>query len=541
VYDITETVGTIETDPAAASRLATAAGPTTAAGLTAPTIAGLLAARASATPHALMVMDENGRNCSFRKMLEGAERAAAGLLDLGVRPGDVVSWQLPNGIEMIILSLALARLGVVQNPLVMMLRERELTFICRQARSAWLITGGTFRGTDHHAMAQAVAASVPGTRVMLADGELPAGDPAALPAPPADGTAVSWIFYTSGTTSDPKGARHTDAALMAASAVFTANLAVAPEDVAAALLPLPHVGGILHIVTALRAGSSMVTSATFDPATTPDLLAANGVTLLGSGLPFLKAYLARQDERSAPLFPTARVALLGGSPRPASLHDQVKGALGIPTVSGYGMTECPYATWGRWDDSDEDHATSEGCPAAGGEVIVVREDGSRAADGEPGELRVRAPQLMVGYVDPALDEGAFDADGYFRTGDLGVRDARGYITVTGRIKDVIIRKMENISAREVEDLLITHEAVADVALIGLPDPETGERACAVVVPARPDTPPDLASLCGHLLAHGLSNRKLPEQLQIVAALPRNAMGKVVKRELTAQFTPKETA
>jgi acyl-CoA synthetase (AMP-forming)/AMP-acid ligase II len=509
--------------------------------ITAGTIARLLAARASATPDAPMVADEKQRHASFREIARAADQVAAGLLARGVRPGDVVSWQLPNGIEMITASLALARLGVVQNPLVMMLRERELTFICRQARSAWLITGGPFRGTDHPAMAQAVAASVPGLRVLQADGDLPQGDPVTLPAPPADGTAASWIFYTSGTTSDPKGARHTDAGLMAASAGFTENLAVGPDDVAAALLPLAHVGGILHIVTALRAGSSMVTSAIFDPATTPDLLAAHGVTLLGSGLPFLKAYLARQEGQAAPLFPTARVALLGGSPRPASLHEQVKRELGVPTVSGYGMTECPYATWGRWDDSDEDHATSEGRPGPGGEIIVVRDDGSRAADGEPGELRVKAPQLMAGYVDPALDEGAFDDDGYFRTGDLGVRDARGYVTVTGRIKDVIIRNMENISAREVEDLLVTHEAVGEVALIGLPDPGTGERACAVVVPAQPDRPPDLAALCQHLIAQGLSTRKLPEQLQIVAALPRNAMGKVVKRELTARFTTRETS
>jgi non-ribosomal peptide synthetase component E (peptide arylation enzyme) len=209
-------------------------------------------------------------------------------------------------------------------------------------------------------------------------------------------------------------------------------------------------------------------------------------------------------------------------------------------VSGYGMTECPYITWGRWDDSDDDHARSEGLPGHGGEVIVVREDGTRADDGEPGELRVKGPQLMLGYVDPALDADAFDEHGYFRTGDLGCRDARGYVTVTGRLKDIIIRKMENISARELEELLSTHEGVAEVAVIGLPDPDTGERACAVVVPANPAAAPDLASLCEHLRAHGLSRRKLPEQLEYADALPRNAMGKVVKRELTAQFVRKES-
>jgi acyl-CoA synthetase (AMP-forming)/AMP-acid ligase II len=508
------------------------------------TIAQLLEDRVKATPDARMVVDETSRHRSFSEMGLAADRTAAGLLALGIRPGDVVSWQLPNGIDSISVSLALSRLGVVQNPLVMMLRERELTFICRQAGSRWLLVPGTFRGTDHLAMAEAVAASVPGLRVLLVDdalfaGVLADGDPGTLPPPPADDRAVSWLFYTSGTTSDPKGARHTDAGLAAASAAFTENLAVGPADVASVLVPLPHVGGIIHIVTSLRIGSSMITSAVFDPVATPGLLAAHGVTLLGSGLPFLKAYLARQAGQSAPLFPTARVALLGGAPRPQALHYQVKRALGIPIVSGYGMTECPYATWGRWDDSDEDHARSDGCAGPGGSVIVVRDDGTLAADGEPGELRLRQPQLMLGYVDSALDEAAFDGCGYFRTGDLGTRDARGYVTITGRVKDVIIRKMENISAREVEELLVTHEGVAEVAVIGLPDEDTGERACAVVVPARADQPPSLDDLCRHLLVLGLSKRKLPEQLELVSALPRNAMGKVVKRTLTAQFTPKE--
>jgi acyl-CoA synthetase (AMP-forming)/AMP-acid ligase II len=505
------------------------------------TVAGLLADRAAASPGANMVADENGRNRSFGEIAGESERVAAGLLACGVRPGDVVSWQLPNGIETITLTLALARLGVVQNPLVMMLREREVGFICRQARSRWLLVPRTFRGTDHFAMGQAVARSVPGLRVLLIDAEPPSGDPLTLPAPPDDGAAVRWIFYTSGTTSDPKGARHTDAGLLIASATFCDHLSIGPSDVATALLPLAHVGGILYILSLLRTGCSLVTSAVFDPVTTPELLAAHGVTLLGNGLPFLKAYLARQAGLPAPLFPAARVALCGGSPRPTSLHDEVRRSLGVPVVSGYGMTECPYITWGRWDDSDHDHASSEGCAGPGGSVIVVRADGSLAADGEPGELRVKGPQLMAGYVDPALDAAAFDESGYFRTGDLGIRDARGYLTVTGRLKDVIIRKMENISAREVEELLITHDGVADVAVIGLPDPETGERACAVIVPASPADPPTLAELCGHLRDLGLSTRKLPEQLELAGTLPRNAMGKVVKRELVARFLVKENS
>jgi acyl-CoA synthetase (AMP-forming)/AMP-acid ligase II len=518
------------------------------AGLVADTIWRLLAQRAATTPNATAVVDEHRTRLTFGELRTAVERAAAGLLARGVRPTDVVSWQLPNRINTIVFALALSRLGVIQNPLVMMLRERELGFICRQAGSRWLVVPGTFRGTDHAVMADTVAAATPGLEVLRLDDGPPEGDPVTLPPEPqadgADGApAVRWIFYTSGTTSDAKGAKHTDRGLIAASGTFCAHLAVRPEDVTATLLPLAHVGGIAHVLSSLRTGSSMITSAVFDPATSPDLLAEQGVTLLGSGLPFIKVYLARQQAQpDTPLFPTARVTLCGGSPRPESLHYQVKRELGgIGVVSGYGLTECPYLTWGRWDDSDADHARSEGGPGPGGEVIVVRPDGSRADNGEAGELRVRGPQLMVGYVDATLDAQAFDVEGYFRTGDLGFRDDRGYVTVTGRLKDVIIRKMENISARELEELLVTHEAVAEVAVIGLPDPDTGERACAVVVPTDAGAPPELEVLCAHLLAHGLSKRKLPEQLELVAALPRNAMGKVVKRELTSRFAAGRTS
>src|ERR1700733_12673854 len=164
--------------------------------MAARTIAGLAADRGEATPEGRMVADEKSNHHTFGEIAFESERVAAGLLACGVQPGDVVSWQLPNAIETITLTLALARLGVVQNPLVMMLRERELAFIGRQARSRWLLVPRAFRGTDHLAMADSVARSVPGLRVLLIDDPLPSGDPGALPAPPADSGAVRWIFYT---------------------------------------------------------------------------------------------------------------------------------------------------------------------------------------------------------------------------------------------------------------------------------------------------------------------------------------------------------
>ena len=187
------------------------------------------------------------------------------------------------------------------------------------------------------------------------------------------------------------------------------------------------------------------------------------------------------------------------------------------------------------DDPDEKLAACEGRASAGTEIRIVRSDGALAAPDEEGEIRVRGPHLFRGYVDARLDLDAFDADGFLRTGDLGRLDPDGYLVVTGRLKDVIIRKGENISAKEIEDELSAHPAVRDVAVVGLPDAERGELACAVVVAADPGAPPALSDLAAFLRGRGLSAQKLPERVEIVAELPRNASGKVLKRELQARF------
>src|SRR6185437_12047176 len=180
-------------------------------------------------------------------------------------------------------------------------------------------------------------------------------------------------------------------------------------------------------------------------------------------------------------FPSFRLCNGGGAPRPATLHAQIKtevGGLGV--VAGWGLTEAPILTMSSAHDPDSALDDSEGRAMPGVDLRVVTLDGEPAAPGQEGELRARAPQMMLGYVDAGLDAQAFDADGYFRTGDLGTIDPAGYVRITGRLKDVIIRKGENISAKEIEDLLFTHPKVVEVAVIGLPDPERGERVCAVV-------------------------------------------------------------
>jgi acyl-CoA synthetase (AMP-forming)/AMP-acid ligase II len=503
----------------------------------------LLENRVAATPDATMLVDQDGRALTFAEYKAEAERAAAGLGRLGIGEGDVVSWQLPTWPESIVLVAALSRLGAIQNPMLPIYRLREVGFITRQARSKLLIVPGEWRGFDFEDMAKTIAADQPGLQVLVASRALPQGDAAQLPpAPtppstPAD-APIRWYYYTSGTTADPKGAQHTDPSIDAAARGMCERLEVTEADRIGCVFPFTHVAGAVYVLSALRFGCTMIVVEAFDAEATPQVLRDNEVTLAGAGTPFHMAYLAyqRNHPETAPLFPKARAYIGGGAPKPPQLHYDIKSELGgVGVVSGYGMTEAPIVTMASVRDGDEELANTEGKPVTGVDLRLVTLDGSLARDGEDGEIRLQAPMLMRGYVDTSLDAEAFDDDGYFKTGDLAKLDAKGNVIITGRVKDIIIRNMENISAKEVEDLLFTHPKIADAAVIGLPDDRTGERVCAVVVPADAGDAPTLAEILEFTVAQGLAKQKTPEQLEIVDALPRNPTGKVLKFELRDRF------
>jgi acyl-CoA synthetase (AMP-forming)/AMP-acid ligase II len=381
-------------------------------------------------------------------------------------------------------------------------------------------------------MGARVAAQLGLSHVVVAPGTVPTGDPARLPAPTAQPDAPGWVFYTSGTTALPKGARQTDRALSFVGAAIADAMHLEAGDRYALVFPFPHIGGILLLFSALHTGCTHLLEDTFDPASTPQFLAQEAVTHAGTGTPFHLAYLAAQ--RADPerrLFPQLKCCPGGAAPKPPTLHHQVKRELGgVGIVSSWGLTEAPILTCGRFDDPDDKLATTEGRPLPGVELRAVKADGAVAAAGEEGELQVRGPQVTVGHVDSSLDAAAF-TDGWFRTGDLGVIDTEGYVRITGRLKDVIIRNGENVSAKEIEDLLFTHPRVADAAVVGLPDERTGERVCAVVTTVEGAQPLDFAEMVSFLRERGLRSQAVPERLEHIEALPRNPAGKVTKQTL----------
>jgi acyl-CoA synthetase (AMP-forming)/AMP-acid ligase II len=428
-------------------------------------------------------------------------------------------------------------------------REREVGFITHQTGANLLIVPSVWRGFDFEAMARSIASDTPGLEVLVCDKNLPDGDPSTL-GPPAPGGADPflpgvptdgpwrWVFYTSGTTADPKGARHTDKTVGASAYAMDLVLEMTPEDRNAMVFPFTHIGGIGWLFAGLMGGYKHVLVESFVPATTIPVLRRERVTIAGAGTAFHLAYLtAQRDEPNDRIFPEVRAYVGGGAAKPPALHYEVKEELGgVGIVSGYGLTEVPILAMAGIHDDDQKLADTEGRASIGVDVKVVTLDGKPARPGEEGEIRAKGPNLMLGYVDSSLDAAAFDEEGYFRSGDLGNLDEDGFISITGRLKDVIIRKGENISAKEVEDLLFTSPQVADAAVIGLPDPRSGERACALIVPADPEHPPTLPELFEFLKGEGLMVQKIPEQLEILDVLPRNPTGKVLKHELRKQYS-----
>jgi cyclohexanecarboxylate-CoA ligase len=512
----------------------------------------VLERRVADTPDALFSIDERGQELSFADYHEATLRCAAGLSERGVGADTAVSWMLPTWTESLVLVAALARLGARQNPILPIYRGREVRFICAQSEARWLVVPRVFRDFDYEAMAHDVAGELAGLNVIVVQPDrtgdsLPSGNPAALPAAPipqeAGEAPIRWLFYTSGTTADPKGALHTDQTLISAAAGMADVVALQPDDRVALVFPLTHIGGVGWLLAGLLAGCAQLVVPVFDPATSIDFLSRLGVTQATAGTAFHQAYLERQRaQASTPLFPNVRSFPGGGAPKPPQLHHDVKRELGgVGIVSGYGMTECPIVAMNRVTDPDTKLAHTEGrANPAEMEIAIVGAHGERRGTdesrgtGEPGEVRVRGPQLFVGYLDDALNAAAFDEDGFFCTGDLGYLDEDGFIVITGRLKDVIIRKGENISAKEVEDLLHLHPKVAEAAAIGLPDQVSGERCCAVVV-CREGEPLGFAEMVAFLGEADLMKQKIPEQLEIIDALPRNPTGKVLKQELRDRF------
>jgi cyclohexanecarboxylate-CoA ligase len=501
----------------------------------------LVARRASESPDRTMLVDASGTKVSFGEFERRAEQLASGLSTLGIAPGTVVSWQLPTRIDTILLSFALARLGAVQNPILHIYREREISFVLSQMRPEFFFVPSSFKGFDFLEMAERVSKDLErAPKVVVLEGGLPSGDPKALPDPPAPASVddVRWVYYTSGTTSEPKGVRHTDLTLLTGGRGLAMALGLAPDDVGSIAFPFAHIAGPDYLVMVLALGFCAVILDAFVPSEAVEVFSRNKVTMAGGSTAFYQAYLAEQRKQPGKtLIPSLRILSGGGAHMPPEVYEEVGREMGVKVVHGYGMTEIPMIAMGSPTDDDDQLSHTVGKPVHDAELRIVTEDEKEAPLGTDGEVRVRGPMVCKGYADPVQNAEAFDAEGWFRTGDIGHVRADGHLVLTGRLKDIIIRKGENISAKEIEDLLYTHPKVADVAVVGIPDPERGERVCAVVETHPGAEPLSFDEMVAHLKEAGLMTQKVPEQLELLDALPRNStLNKVLKYKLREMYT-----
>ncbi|MCX8560850.1 AMP-binding protein [Mycolicibacterium mucogenicum] len=465
-------------------------------------------------------------------LIDGAHRvdgatlydaACALAADLAVRlpRGSVVSFMLPNWWEAAVVYLGALRAGMVVNPILPSLRDRELAFILADAGSRMIFIPGEFRGYDYAAMLARVTTdmAVPPEIVVVRDGALPkAAAPRELPAVAPDAPAL--LLYTSGTSGRTKGVLHSHNSIGALIGQLRDHWLIEPGDTFLVPSPVAHVGGSIYAFECpLLLGTTAVLMERWDADAAVALMVAERCTHIAGATPFLERILDAA-ERAGTRLPDLKVFICGGASVPPPLIRRATAYFDQAKVSRvYGSTEVPVTTVGALDDPDAAADTDGRAGIA--DICLV-----------DGEIRVRGPQMLVGY-HHTHDESR-DAEGYFRTGDLGRWDG-DCLVVTGRAKDIIVRNGENIAPKEVEDVLLDHPGVAEIAIVGLPDERTGERACAVIVPAG-GQPPGVAELRRFLADKGIARFKIPEQVETWDALPRNDAGKVLKHQIRARLT-----
>lgn len=497
------------------------------------TVAEIAGRKAADAPEEIVVVD-GVRRVDAATLYHEASAIAQALVARGFAPGDTLSFMLPNWHEAAVIYLAATLAGMVAHPIVPALRDHEVGFQLRDSLSRVIFLPAAFRNFDYPAMMARVNAELPDPpEVVVLRGDA-AGftDYASLlahrgtaPLPKVDPDSVKMLMYTSGTTGRPKGVLHSHNSLNALVTQLHEHWRAGAGDAFFVPSPISHIGGSIYAFEMpLLFGTRVVLQEAWDPKTAVAIMQAEGCTHMAGATPFLETLLAAAREAGTTL-PALRVFICGGASVPPVLIREAAGYFESAVVSRvFGSTEVPVTTVGSMTPGDLDHAAETDGRIGVAEVKLVDAQGEPA---EEGEVLARGPQMLVGYLAPEQEKGAFDEDGFFRMGDLARRVDGDYLVVTGRAKDIIIRNGENIAPREIEDLLVQHPDIADVTIVGLPDPRTGERACAVIVPRGLATP-DVAALKTFLDGHRLARFKIPEQVAYRDALPRNAAGKVLK-------------
>lgn len=489
---------------------------------------------------------------TFAQLLDQALRLATALHCRGLRPGEVVSFQVPNWHETLAINLAASIGGFVCNPIIPIYRDAEVGFILKNSRTKVLFIPDTFRNTDYVAMVDRLRPALPDLQEVVLlrasrDDYACYEDwlreaRAVVDFPNIDPNAVKLLLYTSGTTGEPKGVLHSHNTLRAEIDAVMRFWSLSSKDVVLMPSPVTHITGYLYALELpFASGMKAVLMDRWNATDGLRLIAQHNVSFTIGATPFLVELVA-EVERQAKSLPSLRLYGSGGAPVPPEIVRRATSVLpNCLTFRVYGSSEAPTVSLGvAPGDPIERGATTDGCIVNHEVRIIDAVSGIPLEPSQAGEIVTRGPEVMLGYTNPVHTQEAFDAEGYFHTGDLGYVSSDGYITVSGRKKDLIIRGGENLSPKEIEDVLHQHPAIQEAAVVAMPHARMGETPCAYVV-LRSGGQFDFAGMVAFLEKAKLARQKFPEHLFVVDELPHTASGKVLKHVLRSRCEADEEA
>lgn len=501
-------------------------------------------------PSQTAVVDRDVR-WSYAELERQVLRAAHSLLDHGIQSGDVVGISLPNWKEFLVTHYALSRIGAVTLPLLLDYRRGELEFMLNFAEAKAIVCCDTFREFSHSKLIKKVVQHTPSLRAVFVvghdcpDGMIPYAelvkesvdsrlDLVRLAQARPRSTDVMELVFTSGTTGNPKGILHTHDTFMSAARRVVRDFRVTDDDIVLGLSPLAHQHGMLgHLAPSIVAGATTLLLERFRPSDALTLIQREKATVV-VGVPSHAHMLLDVNDSSKCDTRSWRLFFCAGATLPIALAERIARQFGCRITSAYGMSEIGYCTYSRIDDPFEVAAQTCGRPGSGIDVQILDDDQNPCETGTVGEIALRGPNLMAGYLKNIQTMRALMThEGYFRSGDMGALDQSGNLRVVGRQKDMILRGGANIYPIEVEELLLRWPRVANVAIVGYPDDRLGERVAAFIVTAG-NAPMDLGELT-EFLRDKLASYKIPDRLIVVDELPMTATGKIRKIALVAQL------
>lgn len=493
------------------------------------------------------IIDKKSRY-TYSELSKMVDRVALGLLELGFGKGDVISFQLPNWNEFVILHYAVTRIGAVCNPLIPIYREREISYMVGLVESKMLVIPDEFRGFNYPEMVLKLREQWPSMEHIFVIGEnIPDGmrsfsdlldipweekrDPSVLDKIQHDPNEVTEIIFTSGTTGRPKGVMHTHNTLCVSANYWIDRLRLTPEDVMFIASTFAHQTGFGYGVRLpAHYGGTAVYQDVWNPLEFVKLIDKERITYTAGATPFLQDTIRLEGIENYDIS-SLRIFVALGAPIPRPLVKEASERFSFKILSGWGQTENGLVTLTKLDDSEDKLVNTDGCPFPGMELKVVDFDGEECPPNVEGDLLCKGPALFVGYL--KLIEGTLSEykDDWFVTGDRAIMDEDGYIRISGRNKDIIIRGGENIPVAYVENVLYEHPDVAIVQIVGMPDPRLQEKACAFISMKEGRIPLTLESMQRFLQEKGIAKQYWPEHVEIVDEFPRTPSGKIQKYRL----------